>query len=105
MFEENKDIYMYGRFMDSKGINYQNNNVLNGVILAENAIGVQLYNNSSKDQTIFMQVDLEDLGIEGEITKITNLFNDEIVQFTGNKVTIKIEPSGMVALRIEYEVI
>ena len=104
MFEENKDIYMYGRFMDTLGINYQNNNVLSGVIKGEgNSVGIQLYNNSSSDQTVFLQVDLEEIGIYGEITSVINMFDNSNLEIKNNKITLKIPKEGMVALRVLYE--
>ena len=104
LFEENMDIYMYGRFMDTLGINYQNKNVLSGVIKSEeNSIGIQLYNNSSSSQTVFLEIDLEELGIYGEITSVVNMFDNSVVEIKNNKVTIKMAAEGLFALRVTYE--
>ena len=104
LFEEYMDIYMYGRFMDTLGIKYQNNNVLSGVIKGEeNSIGIQLYNNSSSSQTVFLEIDLEELGIYGEITSVVNMFDNSVVEIKKNKVTIKMAAEGLVALRVTYE--
>ena len=104
LFEENMDIYMYGRFMDTLGIEYQNKNVLAGVIKGEgNSVGIQLYNNSSSAQTVFLEIELEELGIDGEITSVVNMFDNSVVEVKNNKVTIKMTAEGMVALRVTYE--
>ena len=75
LWKSNEDIYFNGRYMDTLGLDFQNVNVLASVIKGvNNCLGIQIYNNSSKEQTIFIEIDLNELNIEVDISLITNLF-------------------------------
>ena len=104
VYEENKEIYMYGRYMDTLGINYENKYVLSSVITAnEKALGIQFYNNSDSKQKVFLEINLEELGIEGNITSIINMFDNSQVEINGNKVTIEVAANSPTAIKVIYE--
>ena len=104
VYEENKEIYMYGRYMDTLGINYENNNVLASVIVSnEKSLGIQFYNISGSEQKVFLEINLEELGIEGEITNIVNMFDNSTVDFENNKVTILVAANSPTAIKVIYK--
>lgn len=104
VYEENKEIYMYGRYMDTLGINYENKFVLSSVITSkENSLGIQFYNNSDSNQNVFLEINLEELGIEGNITNIINMFDNSQVEFNGNKVMIEVAANSPTAIKVIYK--
>ena len=104
LYENNKEIYMYGRYMDTLGLNYANNKVESSVIMSsENSLGIQFYNNSNSETTVFLEIDLYALGIKGEIVSITNMFDNSVVEFNNNKLVLKIAANSPVALKVIYE--
>lgn len=104
VYEDNKEIYMYGRYMDTLGIKYENKYVLSSVITSnEKSLGIQFYNNSNSKQKVFLEINLEELGIEGDITNIVNMFDNSQVTFNGNKVTIEIAANSPTAIKVIYE--
>jgi hypothetical protein len=95
---------MYGRYMDTLGINYENNNVLASVIVSnEKSLGIQFYNISGSEQKVFLEINLEELGIEGEITNIVNMFDNSTVDFENNKVTILVAANSPTAIKVIYK--
>ncbi len=104
LWKSNEDIYFNGRYMDTLGLDFQNDNVLASVIKGvNNCLGIQIYNNSSKEQTIFIEIDLNELNIEGEISLITNLFTGENINIVNNKINVKVAPNDIVALKVSYQ--
>lgn len=104
IYEDNKEIYMYGRYMDTLGLNYINNNVDASVIVSENnSFGIQLYNKSDNEVTLYLEIDLYELGIVGKITNIKNLFDNSDVSFNDNKLTLKLEANSPIAFKVTYE--
>ena len=69
----------------------------------EKALGIQFYNNSDSKQKVFLEINLEELGIEGNITSIINMFDNSQVEINGNKVTIEVAANSPTAIKVIYE--
>ena len=90
--------------MDTLGINYLNNNIDASVILSnKNYFGIQFYNKSNEEVTLYLEIDLYELNINGKVKSITNLFDNSNVLFNNNKLTLKIGANSPLALKVLYE--
>ena len=96
LYVDNPDIYFYGRYMDKRGLTISNSNVLGSVIVAENRVGIQLYNNSDNDITVTVSLDLSKLDIDKDLFKLTDLINLVYIDNDGSsfEVTIKANEIG-----------
>ena len=99
LYLANKDIYFYGRYMDKLGLTISSNDVFGSIIMAENRVGIQLYNNSSNDVTVTVSVDLLKLGLpDKDLMKLVDLINNVYVKTNDNTFEITIAQGDIAAL-------
>ena len=103
LYTSNPDIYMKGRYMHTCGLQISDQRILGSIITgSENSLGVQLYNNGTEEITFVIQLSLEDLGIEEDITQVIELFSEIEMSVNSNQIIVTLAPAEMAALRVSY---
>lgn len=106
VYQDNPDIYFDGRFMDVRGLDIDNDNIIGSLIIAsdEKSLGIQLYNLSVNDeQTATITIDLSKLTLDGNIVSAVNLFTGIEYTVENNKIVIKLLGDELTSIRIVFE--
>lgn len=100
------DIFYKGIFTDKKGLKISDIDVMGSIILSENQkqLAIQLYNyDSNKAENCNISINLNKLGINGNVKTITNLFTGQTYQVNNNSFTYSLAECEMAAFHVIYE--
>lgn len=98
------DIFYRGVFKDRLGLVVSDENIIASVIVSQNndSFAIQLYNYHSEDSENFtVTIDLDRIGLIGDITEITNLFTGSSYTLTGNSLSLSLGAQAFTSLHFE----
>jgi hypothetical protein len=100
------DIFYRGIYTDKKGLTVSDTDVLASVILSnsQKAFAIQLYNyDTNKSENCSVTINLNKLGITGNVTSITNLFTGNTYELSNNSFTYSLSENEMTSFYVTYE--
>ncbi len=103
IYESNKSIFMNGRYMDKNGLILSNDEIIASIIISndKNSLAVSFYNPTSTSiNNLKVNVDLEQLGLNKQISSITNLFTNDKVGFNNDGFTLNLDTKETVSFKL-----
>ena len=100
------DIFYKGTFTDMKGLSVSDSDVLGSIILSnsQKSFAIQLYNyDTNKTENCSISINLDKLGIKGNITSVTNLFTGETYTVKNNTFTYSLAECEMASFHVTYQ--
>jgi hypothetical protein len=103
IYINNKSIFMNGRYMDKNGLNISNSEVIASIIVSNNddSLAIQIYNPTDNPiSNLKINVDLSKLGIDKNISQITDLFMNSSISTVNNGFSINLDAKETLSYKV-----